>query len=108
MEWNFNTGWYYYYLTNNNNNKVDNYDSFLNAYNVYLCDKNNLISDNNEEGDIKFVDVKKVVIYCLSDDVPEFILDRFVELSRKFVNSGFIIIIQKNNIFIVSFFIKAM
>ena len=34
-----------------------NYETFLNAFNIFLCDQNNLINEQNEEGVVKFYDI---------------------------------------------------
>ena len=62
-----------------------NYDRFREAFNQYLIDPSQPIDDFNEEGYVWIQDVQHIVKYCLSKEVPEFILDRFVELSRRFI-----------------------
>mmetsp|Transcript_12973 Transcript_12973/g.19518 ORF Transcript_12973/g.19518 Transcript_12973/m.19518 type:complete len:365 (+) Transcript_12973:44-1138(+) len=60
-------------------------DRFCEAFNEFLIDPTNKINDSNEDGEIWIQDVEKCVKYCLTDTVPEFVLDRFVILSRKYI-----------------------
>ena len=61
------------------------YDRFCVAFNDFLIDPENKIDESNDNGEIWIQDVEKCVKLSLTDNVPEFILDRFVILSRKFI-----------------------
>lgn len=62
-----------------------NVERFQEAFNQFLIEPRSPLDENNQDAEIWIQNVHDCVIYCLSKDVPEFILDRFKELSRKYI-----------------------
>jgi hypothetical protein len=66
------------------------YDSFRDSFFLFLEEdaKTNLASSDDFSISVWTKNVPKIVKHCLGNDVPEFIIDRFAVLSRKYNNEG--------------------
>lgn len=62
------------------------YDSFRDSFFLFTEDDVNLLEDGNIS--VWTRSIPKIVKHCLGNDTPEFIIDRFSVLSRKYNNEG--------------------